>query len=83
MDEWNDDERKRLGMLEQEITLLINPNETDHREMVETIRTMMHSLDIGLDAAERFGSAREKITVLGQKIFKTEWDRIKADIAKP
>jgi hypothetical protein len=44
---------------------------------------MLWALEKGGDETGRFNPAREKATMLGQKIFKTEWDRIKDDIERP
>jgi hypothetical protein len=83
-DTWNlkDEEQRRLTQLEHEIELFINPTEADHKELIATIRQMLRALEKG-DRPDQFNSAREKATMLGQKIFKTEWDRIKNDIEKP
>jgi hypothetical protein len=86
-----DEERRRLTQLEQEIELLINPTEVDHRELIAAIRDMLTALE-GDPPYDRFPSDQEsalfdsslaKATTLGQKIFKAEWDRIKNDIEKP
>ena len=70
-------------MLEQQITLLINPKEQDHQELVAAIREMVGALDSGDWRTDKFPMAHTEITNLGQKILKTEWDRIKSDIDKP
>lgn len=82
-DERKDTEQKRLTQLEHEIELLINPSEADHKELAETIRRMMSALEIGLVRAEEFSAARERTMVIGQRIFKAEWNRIKEEIGKP
>lgn len=78
-----DEEYKRLGHLEAEILLTINPTETDHKELLAAIRQMMLALERGANDFSRFSTAFERVTSLGQKIFKTEWDKIKNDIDKP
>jgi len=40
-------------------------------------------LERGEDPTGQFNDDLRKAKSLGQKIFKTEWDRIKADIEKP
>lgn len=82
-DEWKDEERKRLTLLEHEIQLLINPTEADHKELVETIRIMMAALDKGLDGTGHLFAAQEKVTAIGQRIFKAEWNRVKEEIDNP
>ena len=82
-EERSDKEYLQLGMLEQQITLLINPKEQDHQELVAAIREMVGALDSGDWRTDKFPVAHTEITKLGQKILKTEWDRIKSDIDKP
>jgi hypothetical protein len=78
-----DKEYKRLTLLEEEITLLINPSETDHLELVKAIRKMILALESGIDEVDNFIKARETTRSLGQRIFKSEWNRVKDDIEKP
>jgi hypothetical protein len=69
--------------LEHEIELLINPTEQDRRELVETIKQIPWRLERRTDELGELNPLIDKATALGQKIFKTEWDRIKNDIEKP
>lgn len=78
-----DEEYKRLGLLEEEINLRINPGEADHKDLVSAIREMLFALERGVDDSDRFSRAYERTNALGQKIFKTEWNRIKDDIHEP
>jgi len=82
-EEMDDEEQRRLTQLEHEIELLINPTEQDHKELLEALRQMLLALERGTEDKGRFNPAREKATLLGQKIFKTEWNRVKNDIEKP
>ena len=82
-DATKDEEQKRLTRLEHEITLLINPSEAEHKELLVAIRQAMVALDRGLNWGDEFAVALQKVIDLGQKIFKTEWNRIKAEIEKP
>ncbi len=78
-----DEEQKRLTQLEHEIELLINPSEADHRELVDTIRKMMWALEVRIERPNQFAESRQKAIILGQRIFKAEWNRIKQEIEKP
>jgi hypothetical protein len=78
-----DIQQKRLTLLEHEITLRINPSETDHQELVKCIRRAMVVLNCGPGAGVDFGAELQRVIELGQKIFKTEWNRVKEEIAKP
>jgi uncharacterized membrane protein len=81
--EWIDEERKRLLQLEHEVELMINPAEADHVALVAAIRSMMKALDERLAGIETIYEARYEIVRIGQRIFKTEWNRIKGEINKP
>jgi hypothetical protein len=70
-----------LLQLQEEITLLINPTEEDHKGLVAAIQRMLDGLEAG--NADAFAKARQQTRVLAQTIFKTEWNRIKDDIEKP
>ena len=78
----SDDEQRRLVQIEHEIELFINPTEQDHRELMEALRKVLGLLERGTDERGEFNPALDKATILGQKIFKTEWNRIKDDIEK-
>ncbi len=80
--ELSDDEQRRLVQIEHEIELFINPTEQDHRELMEALRKVLGLLERGTDERGEFNPALDKATILGQKIFKTEWNRIKDDIEK-
>jgi hypothetical protein len=69
-----DEEQRRLSQLEHEIEFFINPKEADHKELVDAIRQMLSVLERGTEDKARFNPALEKVTMLGQKIFKTEWN---------
>lgn len=77
-----DEEYRRLVQLEHEIELFINPNEDEHRELLESLQSILTVLD-GQYAKSDFNGERARATALGQRIFKAEWDRIKTDIEKP
>jgi hypothetical protein len=72
---------KRHNRLEKEIELLINPKEHDHQQLVSAIKELRVALEKG--EPDDVLEARDKIVDVGQKIFKKEWDRTKAEIEKP
>jgi hypothetical protein len=82
-EELNDPEFKRILELTEEIRLLINPVEPDHKELVNSIAQITRSILCGLDNFVEFKSATEKARTLGLAIFKTEWNRIKVEIERP
>ena len=84
-DDRKDEEVRRVWQLQEEIKLLINPNEEDHKTLVDTIQQLLSAMQKGVkrDAANDFFAAHHNTTILSQKIFKDEWNRIKGDIEKP
>ena len=80
-----EEEQHRLFLIEEQIKLLINPDEPDHKELVAAIKNLLWALQKGVlkDSGNDFSLARERVLLLGQKILKTEWNRVKNDIEKP
>ena len=76
-------EYQRVGLLESEVYFRINPQEKDHQELMSAIRGMVQALQTGHDDADRFIVSYNQLNAIAQKIFKTEWNRVKNDIDKP
>lgn len=70
---------REMTEIQQEIELTINPLEEDHRELVNTIAAMMKSF--ANKAPREFVADQRKVVALAQKIFKTEWNRVKDEDA--
>jgi hypothetical protein len=81
--ELKDEEQRRLIQIEYEIELLVHPEETDHSELVKTLKQIPWFLEREIDDLGELNTLLKNATLLGQKIFKTEWNRIKGDIEKP
>ena len=76
-----DSEYYRITELEHKIKLLINPLESDHTLLVESIREMTRSLyKGGMKNETFFWEKHSKIIAISQKILKREWERVKNDI---
>jgi hypothetical protein len=73
-----DREYRRLGQLEQEILLMLNPREQEHEALAATMRQLVSALERGKVADGEFVEAHKKTTELGRVILKTEWNRVKA-----
>jgi Icc-related predicted phosphoesterase len=83
-DEQTDEKTRRVWQLQEEIKLMINPGEDDHKALVSAISQLLSAMERGTEAdVPEFAKARHDTTVISQRIFKTEWDRIKNDIEKP
>lgn len=67
-----------LVEIQQEIELLINPREKDHRDLVGAIEVMMKSY-ANHAPKEEFHKEQRAVVTLAQTIFKTEWDRVKSE----
>jgi len=81
--ELKEEEALRLVRIEHEIELLINPNENEHEQLLASLSRIRFLLERGDDPSGEFNDELRRAMSLGQKIFKTEWDRIKAEIEKP
>ena len=75
-DDRTDKEYRRLTELEQEIILMVNPNEKEHVALLATIRDMVGALQAGRLEGQ-FTSSYEQATELAQRILKTEWNRVR------
>ena len=66
-------------MLEAKINLLLNPNETDHKILSETIRKAIEKIGPGEEREKRIGVQELLRSLLShsQIILKREWVRVK------
>jgi len=71
-----DKEYRRLTELEQEVILMVNPNEKEHVALLGTIRQMVGALETGR-LEDQFISSHKQATELAQRILKTEWNRVR------
>lgn len=61
-----------------QIELLMNPNESDHAELVKLVCDMTNSLNAQDEANKNFDvEHRERVVTLSQAILKREWNRVK------
>lgn len=72
-----DSEYRRVTQVEQEIVLMLNPAEEDHRALEQTIRQLVSSLETGKAADSAFIASHERVRELGRTILKAEWTRVK------
>ena len=77
-EERTDAEYRRVAQVEQEIVLMLNPVEQDHKALEQTIRQLVSSLEAGKAVDASFIAAHERLTELGRTILKSEWNRVKA-----
>ena len=68
---------ERIVLVQWKIRLLINPTESDHRELYETIATALKRLQSEKSHDAETETDIESITKLGQLILKREWERVK------
>jgi len=70
---------EKITRREIKITLLINPQEADHAELIQLIS---EGLSLAASASdhpkEEITEVERKITALSQRILKREWQRVKA-----
>ena len=77
-EERTDAEYRRVAQVEQEMVLMLNPVEQDHKALEQTIRQLVSSLEAGKAVDAPFIAAHERLTELGRTILKAEWNRVKA-----
>src|SRR5262245_13275223 len=68
---------ERIVLVQWKIRLLINPTESDHRQLYETIATALKRLQSEKSHDAETETDIESITQLGQSILKREWERVK------
>jgi hypothetical protein len=83
---WADDaSAQRVVLLRARIALLINPRETDHRELFQMVTELMSLVRAMRDPAARRRSSElhHDITEKAQAILKREWERVKSGETLP
>lgn len=74
----HDEAMKTMRLLANKITLLINPKETDHAELILSLKELeSHCINGDPGNREKESILQEKITSIGQRILKREWERVK------
>ena len=76
-----DSEYYKITELEHKIKLLINPLESDHIILVNSIKELTTNLyKMGIESEIIFWEKHREIITISQKILKREWERVKNDI---
>lgn len=75
--EIDEDTYKKLLLIERKITLMLNPNEHLHNELLKQLRKALDEVEHGANDVLEFGSRIAAITEVAQKILKIEWVRVK------
>ena len=68
---------KKMLSIERKLTLMLNPNETLHNELMKHIRELLDKTEHGISNLLEFGPLVRKITETAQSILKEEWVRVK------
>ena len=71
----SDNEYRRLTELEEEIVLMINPIEQEHRALLDSIRAMVSALGGGKQHDQQFLDAHRQATDLAQKNFEDRMEQ--------
>jgi hypothetical protein len=71
------EEYQRLGQLEQEILLMLNPAEQVHTDLAIAVKNIKSALDTRKTADDSFIEAHQRAFQLGREILKSEWNRVK------
>jgi hypothetical protein len=68
----------RLMYLRSRTALLINPNKSDHRLLLDLLDTVVSLAPaFGPEQVKSTNDAQSQITVVAQQILKREWERVK------
>lgn len=65
-------ERMQLAAQEARLELLINPQENDHRALLQSVRFVVNS--IGCENRQKFHEGHRKAVEMAQKVLKEEWE---------
>ncbi len=68
---------KKMLSIERKLTLMLNPNETLHNDLMEHIRDLLDQTEHGVPDLLEFGSLVRETTEVAQQILKAEWVRVK------
>ncbi|MFL1806051.1 hypothetical protein [Plesiomonas shigelloides] len=77
-DNIDEDSYKKLLFIERKLTLLLNPNEKLHAELLNSIRSLLEKSIHGPGNLLTFGPNVYEVTSLAQQILKEEWIRVKS-----
>ena len=74
-----DDRIENLALLESRISLLLNPNEEDHKEISAIIRQAIDKIGEGSERDKRVAIQAQLISLVAQSqvVLKREWKRVK------
>ena len=75
-----DSDYQKLTLLEHKISLMVNPEESDHHRLLEVIRNLVSALESGKERDSEFIDAHKELVPLSRGILKREWDRVKGPI---
>jgi hypothetical protein len=74
----HDEALKGMRFLVNKTALLLNPNETDHSELILLFKQLEdHCINGDPNERTKEEKLQDSITSIGQKILKREWERVK------
>ncbi len=81
-EERQDDEYRGITELKNRLVLFINPEEDDHRKLLEHVKMMVEVLEggSGLEGDKKFWDNYRVTLQLSQSVLKKEWNRVKEEI---
>jgi hypothetical protein len=68
---------KNMLSIERKLTLMLNPNEQLHIQLMDHIRDLLDKTEHGTPNLLEFGPVVIKVTETAQEILKEEWVRVK------
>lgn len=76
-DDFDKETYKAMLSIERKLTLMLNPNELLHNDLMKYVRELLDKVDHGAGNTLEFGPVVQRITETTQKILKEEWVRVK------
>lgn len=76
-DDFDKETYKAMLSIERKLTLMLNPNETLHNNLIKYVRELLDKVDHGTGNLLEFGPVAQGITETTQKVLKEEWVRVK------
>jgi hypothetical protein len=67
----------KIHFLERRLRLLLNPTEEDHKKLTALLQQAIAIVEFKRPSEEEMAKLDSEITACAQKIFKSEWERVK------
>lgn len=73
----NERARRRMFFLEQKVSLMLDPNEADHQDLIKNIRALVQAGECYDSKGPEFGGLHKTVTELSRRVFKRECPEVR------